>query len=234
MAKAPAPKTSKTIKRVPTGIPGFDGLVEGGFVQNSSVLISGGTGTGKTIFCLQYLINGIEKYGEPGVFLSFEEDIEGLHRDALRFGWDLKKYVKSGKLGIAYEEPYNLDKFGEVLEREIERVGAKRLVIDSTTVFGLCLDSAHEVRMKLFDLTRLLRKLNVTTLMTAEILEESKGLSRFGVEEFVVDGVVLFNVTSMGSEMSRTSQIRKMRSTKMDGGIYSMEIKKNGLIWQAE
>lgn len=222
------------IERVPSGIPGLDSLIEGGFVRGSSTLISGGTGTGKTIFCMQFLYNGATKYSEPGVFLSFEEDPVKLRMNASRFGWDLEKQEKAKKLAILYEEPYQFEHFMEALERKVKEYKAKRLVIDSTSVFGLCLESQHEVRMRLFDLVRNLKKLDVTSLLTAEILEDSKGLSRFGVEEFVVDGVVRLYYTTIGTETFGNIEIRKMRTTKNVHGIFPTKICDKGLEVGAE
>ena len=84
--------------RVPTGVPNFDKLVEGGFQSESINLLAGGAGSGKTIFAIQYLINGIEKYNEPGMYITFEERKNKLYRDMLEFGWDLAKYEKEGKI----------------------------------------------------------------------------------------------------------------------------------------
>jgi circadian clock protein KaiC len=217
------------IQRVPTGIPGFDELIEGGFLKNSTVLLSGGTGTGKTIFSMQYLINGAKKYNEPGVFLSFEEDYEGLSRDASRFGWDIDKLQKQKKVSFLYEEPYNLEQISKVIENAVYEYRAKRLVIDSTSVFGLSLETAHEVRMKLFDLIRLLKRLGVTSLVTSEILEDSHGLSRFGVEEFIADGVVVVSYDILGETVERTLLVRKMRSTTPADGAFSLEFGKSGI-----
>jgi len=217
------------IERVPTGIAGFDKLIEGGFVKNSNVLVSGGTGTGKTIFCSQYLVNGASQFDEPGVFVSFEQTTEDIRRDLNVFGWDIEALESSGKLKLIHESPQDIDKVIKVLEKEIMSLGAKRLVIDSTSVFGLAMANEHEFRTKLFDLVRLLKKLDVTTLLTAEILEESKGLSRFGVEEFIVDGVVVFYYLGIGQESNRTVSIRKMRTTKHSENIHPIDIGKNGI-----
>ena len=76
--------------RVPTGIPGMDELIEGGFEQGSTVLLTGGAGTGKTTLALQFLYNGAMEANEPGLFITFEEDKESLYRHTARFGWDFK------------------------------------------------------------------------------------------------------------------------------------------------
>lgn len=137
------------IKRVPTGIPGFDKLVEGGLIEKSTTLLSGGAGTGKTIFGLQYLYNGAKEHDEPGVLLSFEEGPEDIYRDTEAFDWNLRELVEDDKLSLLYEDPTDISKFSEHLEKEVTKIGAERVVFDSTSVLGLSLDGEHEVRMKL-------------------------------------------------------------------------------------
>ena len=88
------------IERVPTGITGLDIHIEGGFPKNRTILVSGGTGTGKTIFAFQYLINGAMLYNEPGVALVLDENPRKLREDMLRFGWDLKKLENQGLIAI--------------------------------------------------------------------------------------------------------------------------------------
>jgi KaiC/GvpD/RAD55 family RecA-like ATPase len=227
--KAPPAKSSPMLQRVQTGIPGFDKLIEGGLLQKSTYLVSGGVGSGKTIFSMQFLYNGATKYNEPGVFLSFEEPIIDIKRDVSRFGWDIDKLEQGNKLRILHEEPYNVDKFSNIIEGAIYEIGAKRLVIDSTSVFGLALQTEHDFRMKLFELSRLLEKMGVTTLLTSEVVENSNGLSRFGVEEFVVDGVVLLSYLGMGEEYSRSLVIKKMRATDHGQDVYPVEIDKDGI-----
>ncbi len=217
------------IKRVPTGIPGFDNLVKGGLIEKSTTLLSGGAGTGKTIFGVQFLYNGAEKYDEPGVMLSFEEDADDIYRDTDAFGWNLEKHVKDNKLSLLYEDPTDISKFSKHLEEEVIKLDAKRVVFDSTSVLGLSLENAHEVRMKLFDLISLLRKLGVTSILTAETLEDTKGLSRFGVEEFIVDGVIRIHYTGIGGENSSHLQVRKMRATDLKRGFFPMEFTNKGI-----
>ena len=83
------------IVRVPTGIPGLDKLIQGGLVKNSANLVAGGTGTGKTIFAIQFLVEGVKRK-EPGIYITFEEKKKKVYLDMLEFGWDLEKYEKEG------------------------------------------------------------------------------------------------------------------------------------------
>ena len=74
------------MERIKTGVPGFDGLIEGGIPKGRSVLVSGATGTGKTIFCMQYLYNGAKQFKEPGIYVTLDERPNLIREDVLRFG----------------------------------------------------------------------------------------------------------------------------------------------------
>ncbi|MCD6399073.1 MAG: KaiC domain-containing protein, partial [Candidatus Aenigmarchaeota archaeon] len=93
------------IERIKTGITGLDKLIDGGFVKGSSVLVTGAAGTGKTIFCCQFLWEGL-KNGENCMYITFEELPEEIKGDAAVFGWDFDKYEKNGKLIISYRDPF--------------------------------------------------------------------------------------------------------------------------------
>ena len=150
------------MNRVATGIPGFDELVEGGLPEGRAFLVSGGTGTGKTIFATQFLINGA-KMNEPGVYLTLDERPDLIREDMLRFGWNLRSFEDKGllkivdgtmaKLGIPSDEEFSLpatgfdlDKLLLELMRAIKKIRAKRVVIDSIPALGLNFDNEHEVR----------------------------------------------------------------------------------------
>jgi len=218
------------IERVPTGIPGFDELIEGGFVQNSTVLVSGGTGTGKTIFALQYLWSGISKFKESGLHITFEESPQELIQDTSRFGWDLQKAIDTKKLILQYIEPYSFEEFSDIITERVKAIDATRLTLDSTSIFGMYMKDEHEVRRKLYELTRLVKKLGCTTVLTADILEESAGLSRFGVEEFVTDGVITLHYMGIGQEFHRGIAIRKMRSTAHSEDVHPLKISNKGMV----
>lgn len=217
--------------KVPTGIPGFDELVEGGFTDDSVNLIAGGPGCGKTLFCLEFLWNGITKYNENGLFISFEENIEDLKNDALTLGWNFDEYEKQNKMRFVYFHPYEVRDIHRELERHIESLKAKRVVIDSTAVYGMTLETAFEVRKGLFDLTLILKRMGCVALLTTEVSEGShiSKLSRFGVEEFLADSIILISFESMGGEFSRSLIVRKMRRTKNNEDIHPLEISKEGL-----
>lgn len=125
----------QTIDRVPTGVPGFDKLVEGGLVRGSTYLIAGQTGTGKSIFSMQYLLEGLKR-GETCVYMSLEQKTDEIIQDMAKFEWglSLKKYYDAGKLLIASAEPTSVKDLQEASLTNISRAKASRFVLDSLTV----------------------------------------------------------------------------------------------------
>ncbi len=213
--------------RVTTGIPGLDSLIEGGLLKNTMTLLTGGTGTGKTILCLQFLWEGLQK-GEPCVYLSLEEEPEDIRADARQFGWDLDKYEDKGMFRIMFHDPFETD-VSSVLINQIEYIKAKRLVVDSLSMLGLYMKDQATVRKQLGKLMKSVKNAGCTTLVTSEIEEESKALSRFGVEEFVVDAVLILNYLGIGEETNRSLQIRKMRRTNHGKDVYPFKMISKGI-----
>jgi KaiC/GvpD/RAD55 family RecA-like ATPase len=215
--------------RTPTGIPGLDSLIGGGFLENSVNLVTGETGTGKTIFCSQFIWNGLQK-GETGLYITLEEKPEDIKEDAMIFGWDFEKFEKKGLCRIIYHDPAQVNNLGSVIIDEIRTLKAKRLVIDSTSLIGLNVQEPSQIRKVLLNIVNIIKKTGCVALLISEIPEDMKALSRFGVEEFVVDAVVILNYLEYASgELNRSLIIRKMRRTDHGKDIYPMEITNNGL-----
>ena len=124
------------IKRIPTGIEGFDDLIQGGFVEESIVVISGGPGTGKTLMSLQYLYKGATVYNEPGIFISFAESKKAIFKHGLLFGWDFEQLEKDNKFAFIKYEPHEVHRIiqegGGTIKDTIDTIGARRLVVDSS------------------------------------------------------------------------------------------------------
>lgn len=220
------------MNRIKTGIIGYDEILQGGFIPNSVNLLSGGAGTGKTIFCLQYLWNGLTRFLEPGLFVSFEENIDDLKSDALEMGWDFNKY--STKCKFIYHAPYDIERFIDVLEKEIRSVNAKRVIIDSTSSFGMALKDEYEVRRKLYELIASLKKINCCSILTSEIVDSGSSdgigkLSRFNVEEFVCDSVSVLYFAGLGGSSDRSIRVIKSRKTNQKKGVFPLEITNKGI-----
>jgi KaiC/GvpD/RAD55 family RecA-like ATPase len=233
-------------EKVPTGIPGLDELIEGGFPKNSRVLVSGGTGSGKSIFCLQYLMNGALTCGDRGVYVSLEEPLHEVRKNVLSFGWDLSKLEKEGKLVLIDAITSRLDlldpekwSVGNSMQNvvgiiddvtaAVEAISAKRLVIDSIPGIGL-FTPPETLRAVLMRINTFLRNLDSTTLMTTETVEGASGLSRFGVEEFLATGIVSLTLESRGNEFKRKIAIRKMRGVKHSLKEFELLITERGIV----
>lgn len=218
--------------RVPTGIAGFDELIEGGFLEGSSILVAGGAGTGKTIFSTQYIYKGAEKYGEPGIYITLEEGATNLWWNMKAFRWNITKYEQEGLMKIYRVGMIEPQEFARRFNDEIDKIknmvedmNAKRLVIDSTTAFGMWMGSESEIRYSLFKLIDELKSLKVTTILTAETEGQRDQFSRFGVEEFVTDGVIALYFMPP----NRSLFVRKMRGTKHDPKVHPYSIGENGI-----
>jgi circadian clock protein KaiC len=225
--------TVPSAPRVKTGIPGLDPLISGGVLHKSINLVTGETGTGKTIFSCQYLWHGLQK-GETCVYITLEEDPEDIKEDALQFGWDFQKYIDKDLCRIIYHDPAQVNNLSSILIDEIKSMKAKRLVIDPTSVMGLTVKDPAMIRKMLLNLINVIKRTECTAILTSEVTEDSKGLSRFGVEEFVADAVFILNYIGLGESSARSLIVRKMRRTNHGKDIYPLEITSNGLEIKSE
>jgi len=225
------------LSRVRTGIEGFDELVLGGLPRGQSILVSGGTGTGKSTFGLQFLYKGAKVYDEPGVYLSLEESVPGIMKNASSYGWDLESLQKEDKLTLIDFSPAISGQLRRIEPTDIfssistawKKIGAKRIVIDPITVFGMQTESAMELRHDLLRFSSLLKQLDCTVLFVTEIPEDSQLLSRYGVEEFIADGVIVLYYSRVGGLRVRGIEVRKMRGTSHKEGTFPIKLGESGL-----
>ncbi len=222
----------KNISRSKTHISGFDHLICGGFPKSSVILLNGNPGSGKTIFSIQYLVNGAMKDKEKVIYFSFEEKKESLVLQASQFGWDLYDLEQKGLLKIISIGTDFLDKYSadEILEI-INSFGAKRVVIDSITTLAFLVHTSGGSLTK-FDVNRYLysfitkfRSLNDVTFL----LISQKGGVGSSAAEFICDGLLNLETESLGGNYSRNLIIRKMRSTKNDDDLHPLEISNEGI-----
>jgi circadian clock protein KaiC len=235
-------------KRVGTGIEGLDGLLQGGYPQGSVSLVAGTPGTGKTIVCFQYINAGI-KNGEKCLFLTSDERIYNLVSQAKKFGFDFDAAMQSGQLKFMY-----LDLEKRTVHKEMEaeiRLGKySRVVLDSLTPLSempvwvvsrgseiippedtvmsapIPIDSIQATRMHVRRLLRILEEDDCTALVTSEITEGSRNLSRDSVSEFLVDGILVLDLDP--SMDRRKITVRKMRGTKHTLKPRDIEINSKG------
>ncbi|MCK4327314.1 MAG: hypothetical protein KAW41_02440 [Candidatus Diapherotrites archaeon] len=220
------------MERVSTGIPGMDDLLQGGFLQGSSILVAGGAGSGKTIFSTQYIYNGAAEYNDPGIYITLEEGTTNIWWNMKSFHWNIAKMQQENLIKIYRVGMFNPKEFALQFDEEIGKIkdmvnemGAKRLVIDSTTAFGMFMGSDADIRYNLFKLITEMKKLNCTTLLLSETGGKRDEFSRFGVEEFVVDGVLaLYFFPPV-----RSVFVKKMRGTDHDKRIHPFEISGDGV-----
>jgi circadian clock protein KaiC len=219
--------------RVPTGIPGFDGLIEGGFERNCVILLGGDSGAGKTIFSLQYLYNGIMKYDEPGVYLSFAETREAIIAHGRRFGWDFEKLEKEKKFAFIRYEPHevaNIVKEGGGLIRDtIDDIGARRIVVDSVTAYSMFFKTSYEASESLLSLFELVHGWHCTTLLISEELVTLEK-SRTDRSEFLADGIIYLYHFRRGDVRTRAVEVLKMRDTNITEKLCPFRIVEDGLI----
>jgi len=218
--------------RVKSGIPGLDELLEGGFLESSTVLISGGAGTGKTILSTEFVYKGAKKYDEPGIYITMEEGATNIWWNMKNFKWDVTSLEQENMLKIYKVGMINPQDFAEDFEKEINKIkdmvddmGAKRIVIDSTTAFGMWMGTTSKIRHSLFRLSEELKDIETTSLLTAEAPEGKNEFSRFGVEEFVTDGVIALYF----KPPQRAMFVRKMRGTDHDKKPHPFEITPSGV-----
>lgn len=222
------------IARVPTGINGFDALIEGGLPQGRTILLTGTAGSGKTTFGIQYLYNGITRYGEHGVFVTLQEELSDISQDMGRYGWDLADLNKKGKFRFVQpptpfelpDQEIKIDAMLDIIHRKVMEVDAKRIVFDSLAQLGLPYSDMISLRRDIMRLSSLLRELGCTTILITEMAQEENKISRYGVEEFIAQGVIVMHSTPV----YRAIQITKLRGTKHDTGMNRMRITDNGIV----
>ncbi|MBW2981008.1 AAA family ATPase [Candidatus Woesearchaeota archaeon] len=221
-----------TLKRIPTGIPNLDGLIQGGFKKESINLVAGGPGTGKTIFAMQFIIEGIEK-DEPGIYITFEEKKAKVYEDMLEFGWDLAKFEKEGKFAFLEYTPEQVKKIltegGGIVEAIIEKIKAKRVVLDSITSFSLLYEDELTKKEAALALFELINQWNCTGVLTSQ--EEGKDGHMVSVAlEFEADSIILLYHFKKKGIRKRAVEILKMRGTKISEKTVDLEITRKGIV----
>ena len=218
----------KSVGRVKTGVPGLDDILYGGIPKESLVVLSGDPGSGKTVFCVEYLYNGIKEHGEKGVFISLEEDKKEITKMASMFGWDLEDLIETKLLAIETIELYDFDKLKNTVEDLCQKIGAQRLVIDPGVIFRLYFERDLDARKRILTLGKMLKRIGVTSVITNEISLD-KTISLFGLEEYVADGVILLYHTKLKDRFIRGIGILKMRGTRISEKLHPIRIDETGL-----
>lgn len=234
-----------------TGIPGLDELIGGGFPEGRVSLVIGGPGTGKTVFCGQFLYKGIYEHNENGVFVSLDESKDHFYSEMQQFGWDFRKAeedrkfvfvdaTRMSRVAMLKEELYkeetkslrgkqlSIDKLVEELQAKIRWVDAKRVAVDTLAALFYRFPDPVERRTAVVDLIESLSDLGVTTVVSTELGHLS--LERSALEEeYLVHGVIMMqNLFSEGTT-TRAIQVEKMRGSKVNPNLVPYSIDKNGI-----
>ncbi|WP_122089599.1 RAD55 family ATPase [Halalkalicoccus subterraneus] len=216
-----------------TGIAGLDTVLGGGLVRDSTVLVSGNPGTGKTILGIQYLYNGVQEFDEPGVYLTFEEDESDIREAAESLGFDeWGSFVENGDIAV-YDKGLLLreQSFSTTLEEllaEFERTQYDRLVVDSLTMLSLFFETEREKRTYLLKLSDILKENGLTTLFVAEQGSRFPG-HEVGLEHFLTDGNISLIQAPTDSGVNRYVWVAKMRKRPIKTDIFPIDIGEGGI-----
>lgn len=236
------PRPSRTaappgIAKATTGIEGLDQLTGGGLPAGRPTLVSGGPGCGKTLLAMEFLVRGATRFGEPGVFVAFEESTEELAANVASLGFDLDGLCRKKLLAVDYVhvDPHEIEETGEYnleglfirLGAAIDAVGAKRIVLDTLEVLFGGFADALTLRGEIRRLFRWLKERGVTAIITAERIEGT--LTRFGLEEYVSDCVIVLDHRVVEQVSTRRLRIVKYRGSSHGTNEYPFLIGDGGL-----
>lgn len=214
--------------KIKMGVPGLDTILKGGLREKSSIIISGAPGTGKSIFAMQYLIEGA-KNNEPGLFILYDSKEEDLLDYAESLGLELKKYVKKGLIHII-RQPLLVKRLVSLAAPLdlIRNKKIKRVVLDSLTMFSyIHVAEEKDYRKKIIEFLEKMKDL--TLVATAESEIDSIDNKVFKGEDFLFDGVILLSKIRQGTSFERVIHIAKMRGQNHSIDIFPFIINKGGI-----
>lgn len=225
----------------PTGIVELDQVLNGGLPSGAAVLLTGASGTGKTILATQWLFVGYEKYKEPGIYISLTEPVVKALKNAKKFSFfkkenvnplmvyftDLRTIIKSLEMESKEFTLKDIDALIEVIRNIVLQSGAKRVVLDSVTAVAYRLKDKDLIRNFIFQLGTMLAQIDANVIMTSEVSDA--GLSVFGVEEFIADGIIKLYYDKIGGQTVRRMEIVKMRGIKYNAYPSVFRISDDGI-----
>ncbi|HNU71752.1 MAG TPA: circadian clock protein KaiC [Thermodesulfobacteriota bacterium] len=230
-------RPSAGIAKCPTGIRGLDEVTNGGLPRGRPTLLCGGAGSGKTLLAMEFIVRGARDYGEPGVFVSFEETSDELAANVASLGFDLPTMVKQKQLELDYVriERSEIEETGEYdlsglfvrLASAVESVGAKRVALDSLEALFAGLPNEAILRAELRRLFSWLKQRGLSAVITAE---QGRGtLTRYGMEEYVSDCVIFLDHRVVNQVATRRLRIVKYRGSAHGTNEYPTMIDETGL-----
>lgn len=224
--------SAETDRRMATGVAGLDELLGGGLPSGSATVVQGGTGTGKTLIGLHFLLEGAAR-GEKGVLFTLEETPDQLRRIARGLGWDLAAAEASGHLEIRYASPVELstDRFLDEARTCVRELGASRAVFDSLTTMALGVPSQRRFKEMVYAIAKHMRGEEVTLLLTVEseqLLGGGAQLSGHGVS-FIADNLIQLRYVELDGKLERAISVLKARGIKHDSELRSAAIGRGGM-----
>jgi circadian clock protein KaiC len=228
----PLPKLEKAL----TGITGFDQITNGGLPKGRPTIVCGGPGCGKTMFAMEFLVRGATEFNEPGVLMTFEETGDEMTKNVSSLGFDLKALAARKKLIMDYVkiEPaeiqetgaYDLEGLFVRLQYAVDKIGAKRVVLDTLEAVFSGFANAGVLRAEIRRLFRWLKDRGLTTVVTAE--RGDGNLTRYGLEEYVSDCVIFLDHRVNEQVSTRRMRIIKYRGTSHGADEYPFLIDEEG------
>ena len=225
------------LQKAPTGIVGFDEITFGGLPRGRPTLVCGGAGCGKTLFGIEFLVRGVQQFGENGVCMSFEETAQDLAINVGSLGFDLQKLQKGGKLAIDYvyidkneiaeTGEYDLEGLFVRLNTAIDSVGARRVMLDTPEALFAGLSDVGVLRSELRRLFGWLKDKGVTAVITGE--RGAVTLTRHGLEEYVSDCVILLDHRVQNDAVTRRLRVLKYRGSVHGTNEYPFLIDEHGI-----
>ncbi len=230
-------RATTEFEKCPTGIRGLDEVTGGGLPRGRPTLVCGSAGSGKTLLAMEFIVRGIRDFGEPGVFMAFEETAEELATNVASFGFDLAALIRRKQLMVdyVYVERSEIEETGEYdleglfvrLDSMIREIGAKRVVLDSVEALFAGLANEAILRAELRRLFRWLKEKGVTAIITAE--QGRNTLTRHGLEEYVSDCVISLNHRVTNRVATRRLRVVKYRGSSHGTNEYPTLIDESGL-----
>ena len=222
------------MERVKTGIPGLDEMLWGGLLSQTANLVEGAPGTGKTTLGMQFICHGIVACGEPGLILTFEEFPQQYYSDAAGFGWDFRQMEREGKLRVIMTSPEvslaDLEQVGGRIERLVQEIGVKRILVDSLSHFERLSEDPVHLRSIVYGFINALKREGLTAVLTREsttLLGEAGGAD--DALAYLVDSYILLRYVEIDSAIHKALLVLKMRGSNHDKGIRQFEITSRGI-----
>lgn len=213
------------------GIAGVDSLLGAGIPSGSSILISGASGTGKTLFALESVYRGAKDLNEKGLLFTFDETPDRLLATGRDLGWNLDREIKRGMLKIVHipQADIIVEENMLTIEDQITAFGAQRVAIDSVSVFFYKITALQELRERMYQLATIVQRAGAVGLFTNDVAFGTSRVSRFGVEETIVDGIIVLTMSDEELETKSFLQVYKLRNTKHRRGRHVLTVGRGGL-----